>query len=196
MAGQAMSWPDTQSAWERGDWATVVQLAHEGLHASPTQAEYHQLLRSVRMRVDYPQELSPPPIRGWQHWSSGVDLFVIALLAAILTALGLVVRQHFRSRYGWAFLGGAAFSWFVLVWLTVAIHRERESDRARPIAVVRVETIARQGNGPRYPQALSQSLLPGTEVRIISERGGWVQFLIPDGTAWLAKEHIIRPRTW
>ncbi|MGL6073639.1 MAG: hypothetical protein ACRC8S_05695 [Fimbriiglobus sp.] len=191
-----MSWQEAQTAWERGDWAAVAKLAHEGLHASPTEAEYHLLLRAIRSKVDYPPDLSPPLIRGWQHWASGFDLCLIALFGTVLTALGLIARRHFQSRYGLALLGGAACIWFVLIWLTVAIYREREADRARPIAVVRVETIARQGNGSRYPQALSQSLLPGTEVRIISERGGWVQFMIPDGTAWLPEEHILRPRTW
>ena len=65
---------------------------------------------------------------------------------------------------------------------------------ARPAAVlVESGVTLRKGNGEGFEAAFAETLGPGVECTVLSERPGWVQLQLPDGrTGWARDSQVQR----
>ena len=127
-------------------------------------------------------------------WTGYTALRTRFWLAALLSAggwLALIVRLRWRSRpllviacvaIALAAANAASVAWEL-----------RDEARRPPAVVIAGGHMLRLGAGPGYDPALTQPLGEGTELRILSERGGWVEVLLPnDKSGWLPAEAIER----
>ncbi|MFQ5804880.1 MAG: tetratricopeptide repeat protein [Phycisphaerae bacterium] len=120
----------------------------------------------------------------WTNRTSIQERFWLASLGSIVGWLGLAFRLRWLSRpltvvaclgivFGLA--NAASVGW--------QLHDE---SRHPPAVVVDGEQILRLGRGEGYDPALTQPLGPGVELRILNQRGDWVEIrLRDDKTGWL-----------
>jgi tetratricopeptide (TPR) repeat protein len=156
--------------------ATNLQYARNRVepYVAPTSGQrlLHRLMfwashTSVRVRFWLAAILSMAgwvALAVWLRWRSGPLL--------ILACLGIVL--------GLANAGSVAWQ----------LHDET----ARPPAVVvDGQHVLRLGRGEGYDPAVTQPLGPGVELRILSERGEWVEVELRDGkTGWLPSAAVER----
>lgn len=131
------------------------------------------------------------------HWHQTVsrgDRSDLAAALFALAALCLAVSIRFRSqpfRYG-AFLAAAA--WLTLL-LSVGFDPAR--DATSEGVVVARETPARAADSVNAPTRFGEPLPAGTEVKILEDRGGWLQIALYNGrNAWVSASSVerVRPR--
>jgi hypothetical protein len=75
-----------------------------------------------------------------------------------------------------------------------SILADRALAAARPAAVlVESGVTLRKGNGDGFEAAFAESLGPGVECTVLSERPGWVQLQLPDGrSGWVKDSQVQR----
>ena len=120
----------------------------------------------------------------WSHRASIQKRLRLALIASIAGWLALALRLRWRSRP----LAVLACLAIVLGLANAASVGWQLHDEARrpPAVVVGGEHVLRLGRGEGHDPALNQPLGPGVELRILSERGDWVEVqLRDDKTGWL-----------
>ncbi len=114
-------------------------------------------------------------------WAAGL----LALAAALLVRSTAATRGLVR--------GGVVA---VVIALAVGISAVVEaSERARRdgAVVLADEVVLRTGDGETYPARYENPLHAGAEVRIVEERAGWTELLLPDGKqGWVPGDTVER----
>ena len=189
-----------QARFLAGDAGRAIRDYRRGLRLAPHDRELQQGLNSVRDRIAYPlasdrgTSLSPIETRSALD-RIAVSWHRLAWGAIALSALGwfTLARGWKTSRRGLLGLGlgsiivAAAFGG----WLWWEDHRLR-SHWAEPTAIVVSATDLRTGNSEEYARRMAVRLPAGTELRVLGERGGWLQVELPDGTAgWLSSSFAV-----
>jgi hypothetical protein len=197
-----------EAAWDRGtrtpavarNMAQARYLAsnlgrciadyRRGLMLFPHDPDLRHGLAFARGRVEYPlvgdladmaRPRDPPSLLD----RLPVSPTRLALVAVGLWAIGwfVLARAWMTARGGLALAGGALVLAAMLIgaWLGWEDARKR-SRWAEPTAVVLAPgTDLRTGNSDEYPKRFDGRLPAGVEVRVLAERGGWLQVELADG---------------
>jgi len=120
----------------------------------------------------------------WTSHTSVRERFWLASIASIAGWLGMAIRLRWRSR-ALTLLASLVIVLGLANAASVGWQLYDESRRP-PAVVLGGEHVLRLGRGDGYDPALSQPLGPGVELRILSQRGDWVEVqLRDDKTGWL-----------
>ncbi|MSR52104.1 MAG: SH3 domain-containing protein [Gemmataceae bacterium] len=183
-----------QSRFLAGDLGRAIRDYRRGLRMAPHDRELQQGLNAVREQAAdrasslVPNEAQSLPVRG-------VSWYRLAWGAIALSAIGWfnLVRGWKASRRGLlgVGLGTILVASAIGGWLGCEDYRLR-LHWAEPTAVVVSATDLRSGNSEEYPRRLDVRLPAGTELRVLGERGGWLQVELPDGTpGWMSSSFVV-----
>lgn len=184
-----------QSRFLAGDLGRAIRDYRRGLRMAPHDRELQQGLNAVREQAAdrasslVPNEAQFLPVRG-------VSWYRLAWGAIALSAIGWfnLVRGWKASRRGLlgVGLGTILVASAIGGWLGCEDYRLR-LHWAEPTAVVVSATDLRSGNSEEYPRRLDVRLPAGTELRVLGERGGWLQVELPDGTTgWMSSSFVVK----
>lgn len=180
-----------------GNLPAAVAALHEGLAVARFDRELQVELEDARSAVEYPNAdlaaaCRPPPLRGIGTRMSPLEAYLIAgglwLAACLASARFAMTRVP-----GWLLTSG-----FALVALAVLIgfwwqdSRRQTNERSQPLIVVKRECALKAGNGDSWPDRLKWKLPPGSELRELTRRGGWIQVELASGAAgWMPETQAI-----
>ena len=126
------------------------------------------------------------------HYDTSVRLrFWFTVIASVAGWLGLAIWLRRR----WQALAALSALAIVLGLANAASVGWQLHDETRrpPAVVVQGEQVLRLGRGEGYDPAMKQPLGPGVELRVLQQRGDWVEVRLADGqTGWLPAEAIER----
>lgn len=121
----------------------------------------------------------------WHYDFSSKTRFLVACISLGLVSVMLTVRIWFGKSAPWivaAVIGGLLTACFLA---SVILDAQRQSQTAYGV-IIADEVIARQGDGPNYPESFKEPLHAGTEFDLLERRPGWFQIRLSDGsTAWI-----------
>lgn len=124
------------------------------------------------------------------HYSLSRDtrLWIGLWLSSLGWAL-LLVAVWLRRR-AWGILGGIILLHGFGAASSVAVDLRNESNTPSAV-IVDAEPLLRMGRGAGQDVALSEPLGPGIELRVLSERAGWLEIELVDGqTGWIPAEGV------
>ena len=121
----------------------------------------------------------------WVGWAA-----FWALLAWRIAAPGTLASDG--RRIAWRTVTAVALAAWVACGGSILADEALAS--ARPAAVlVESGVTLRKGNGEGFEAAFAETLGPGVECTVLSERPGWVQLQLPDGrTGWVKDAQVQR----
>ncbi|WP_320046869.1 tetratricopeptide repeat protein [uncultured Ilyobacter sp.] len=172
-----------------GELGRAIAHYRRAEQLDPTDTQIHANLEYARNRVEpfISAGGTEKLLARLQFWTRKVSVqrrFWIAAFASIAGWLGLIAWLRWRQRPVLvlgiiAILLGGANAGSV----TWQLHDHATHPHA---VVVDGSHVLRLGRGEGYDPALTQQLGPGVELRILRERGGWVETRLADGnTGWL-----------
>lgn len=191
-----------QSRYLAGDLGRCIADYRRGLKVFPHDPDLRSGLAFARSRVEYPltgdvadaaRPRDPPSLLDRLPTS----ITRLAAVAVGLWAIGwfVLARAWITARGGLALSGGALVLFAALIggWLGWEDARRR-AHWAEPSAVVIAPgTDLRTGNSTEYPKRIDGRLPAGVEVRLLAERGGWVQVELADGTVgWAPGGRLVK----
>jgi len=180
-----------QARYLAGDLGRCIADYRRGLRIFPHDVDLRNGLAFARGRVEYPFVGDLAETARPRDPPSLLDRLPVSPTRLALVALGLwsigwlvLARAWITARGGLALSGGALVIAAMLIggWLGWEDGRKR-AHWAEPTAVVMAPgTDLRTGNSDEYPKRLDGRLPAGVEVRLLGERGGWLQIELADGT--------------
>lgn len=181
-----------------GDLPGAIAALHEGLAAARFDRRLQVELEEARSAVQYPldgvlaAECRPQPARTIGTRMSPVEAYLIAAVLWLLASAG-AARFAMTRAPRWLLLAGTGLVCLAVLggfwWYD---WRQQHQENARPLVVVRRDTVLRRGNGDSFPPRFDSRLPAGVEARILSTRGGWVQVELAGGAAgWLPEDSIL-----
>jgi hypothetical protein len=172
-----------------GQRPQAVEAFRLGLQVHPTDWELKRDLLQLRELVGYPREVNPPPLPTWRSRLSDADRFVLFTLNLVLLLTGAVWYFTTRRAVAWWMIAPGLLGLVFVLIATLMIQAEL---RQPVVSVIATPTVLRTGNGASFPARLPSTLNPGTEVRWLHERGGWVQVeLDPSVLGWVPKTALL-----
>jgi hypothetical protein len=181
-----------------GRWPRAIWAYECGLRLDPNDRTLRQHRDYARTLVNYPAggrgrptgELWP----GWLHRPAPGEWLLAAAIAYSLAWLAGAWWYMRRRTLPWvAILGLAAAAIAALGgWYTDV--EKADYDLRHPLAVVAADnTPLYRGNGPNYPLNADVPSLPGgMEVRVLHERGAWLQVQLATGEiGWLVRARVL-----
>ncbi len=176
-----------------GDRPQTLRAYHLGLRLAPHDKALQAGLAHARERVLYPvsgnlAEACRPRERHSLLQTASADSFRAIAATGYLFAMLAFARAWMTRRLAWWTTGGLLLagaaglaSW---VWLEERLLVEQER---LPLAIVSENgTPLRRGNGKEFALRLNEKLPAGVEVRVLAERGGWLQVQLAGGEiGWL-----------
>jgi len=130
---------------------------------------------------------------GWHKQvsrSDKLDLAAAAFAAAMLSLAASLAFGFVSARY---FCALASAVWFALL-ASVAFDPSRAA--ASEAVVVAREVLARAADSINAPSRFGEPLPSGTELRILEDRGGWLQIELHNGrNAWVVASAVERIST-
>jgi hypothetical protein len=190
-----------QARYLAGDLGTSIRDYRRGLRAFPHDPGLPAGLTFARAQVAYPHagdlaEAARPRDTGTLLDRLPVSFARLAWAAVAVAGIGwlTLARAWVTARGGLALVGGA------LVLAAAAaggwLWREDGKLRARwaqPTAVVVAATDLRTGNSEEYPRRLDARLPAGVEMKVLGERGGWLQVELGGATVgWVPETRTTR----
>lgn len=177
----------------------AIAAYQQGLQAAPHDRALQEGLAYARNQVDFSgnreiESMARPAVRFSFIQLLPQDRWLG--ISAVSYFLGwLVLARAWMKRrqlYWWsgAFLvvvgAGLAF------WLAHE-HQHFQHGRSHSLAIVNEDAAhLRLGNGPDYPLRFADKLPPGVEMRVLAERGGWLQVQLAGGTiGWVDRRNVI-----
>jgi hypothetical protein len=189
-----------QASLLAGDLAGAIRAYHLGLRVAPHDRSLREGLSFARGEVAYPREgmlaesARPRERRSLLHYASA-ETFWAAAIGLYLLGLIAFARAWMTRQPGWWLAGGVAQVLAVTVAVATAWEDRRlaaEADRRLAI-VVGGGTVLHRGNGAEYPPRLPDRLPEGVEMRILGERGGWLQVQLAGGEiGWVDSARVVK----
>jgi Bacterial SH3 domain len=188
-----------QSRLLAGDLGGCIRNYRRGLQQYPHNPDLRRGLAFAREQVAYSHSSEVADAARPREAGSAFDrlpfsLVHLALFSVSLAALGWIVlaRAWMTSRTGLALFGGAAIMIAALIggglWWEDLQARQHWSE---PTAVLLAPADLRTGNSTEYPRRLDGRLPAGVEVKVLGERGGWLQVELAGGVVgWIQVDHI------
>jgi hypothetical protein len=184
-----------------GDLGGCLRDYRRGLGAFPHDPDLRAGLAFAREQVQYPLSSDLGDAARPREAGSLLDRLPLAFVplawaAVAVAGVGWLVlaRAWVSARGGLALVGGG----LVLAagagggWLWWEDGRKR-AHWAEPTAVVAAPTEVRTGNSDEYPKRLDARLPAGVELRVLTERGGWLQVELGGGTVgWVPAGRVVR----
>jgi len=119
--------------------------------------------------------------------SSKLDLAAVAFAIAMLSLAASIAFGLVSARY---LTGLASAVWLALL-ASIAFDPSRAADREG--VVVAREVLARAADSINAPSRFGDPLPSGTELRILEDRGGWLQIELYNGrNAWVVSSAVER----
>lgn len=183
-----------------GNLPAAIAALYDGLAVARYDRELQVELEDARAAVSFPHEdlasaCRPPPLRGISTRMSQLEAFLIA--GALWLCSCLAAARFAMTRVpGWISASGLALVALALLgWFWREDVRLRTEERERPWVVISRDSRLKGGNGESWPDRLKWTLPPGSEVRELSRRGGWIQVELASGAAgWIPESHTV-PRS-
>jgi tetratricopeptide (TPR) repeat protein len=179
-----------------GDLGRAVLHYRRARRLDPGHAKLAENLKYARNRVEPTIDLGGEQrllrrLLFW-HYNTSVRLrFWLTLMTSVAGWLGLAVWLR-RRWQALAVLGVLALVLGLANAVSVAWQLHDES-RHPPSVVVQGEQILRLGRGEGYDPAMKQALGPGIELRVLQQRGDWVEVRLANGqTGWLPAQAVER----
>ena len=181
-----------------GRWPRAIWAYECGLALDPNDRPLREHLAYARTLVNYPPDGRGRPAPDvWPDWlprpSAGEWLLMAAITYSLAWPVGLWWYVRRRTLPLVMLLGlsaaalGAGAGWYLEM-------EKTEYDRSHPLAVVAADnTPLYRGNGPNYPlNADAPSLAAGMEVRVLHERGAWLQVRLATGEiGWVMRRQVL-----
>jgi hypothetical protein len=178
-----------RSAALAGQRTQAVQAFRLGLQQHPTDLQLKLDLLQLRDLVGYQREVNPPPLPAWRSRVSDTDRFVLFTMSLLLLLAGAVWYFTTRRAVAWWLIAPGLIGLIFVLIATLMIQAEL---RQPVVVVVSAPVALHTGNGPSFPTRLPSTLNPGTEVRWLHDRGGWVQVeLDPGVVGWMPKSALL-----
>jgi hypothetical protein len=181
-----------------GNLPKCIAALHDGLavarFARPLQVE----LDDARAAVPFPNdgvlaaECRPQPVRGVSARMSPADAWFLAGGLWLLACAGVARFAMVRNVVWLALAAACAVALLALgaAWLRDA--QQREGDGSQPLLVLTADAVLRKGNAEAFPPRVEPALPPGTEVRELARRGGWVQVQLAGGAVgWVPERTVL-----
>lgn len=188
-----------QSRFLAGDLGRCIANYRRGLKQFPHHPDLRRDLAHAREQVAYSHsnevgDAARPREAGSTFDRLPVLSLQLGLLAVGLAAIGwfAVARAWITSRVGLALFGGGT----ILFAASIGGGLWWDDERARehwsaPAAVVIAPADLRTGNSTEYPRRLDGRLPAGIEVKVLGERGGWLQVELTGGAVgWIKSDRI------
>lgn len=183
------------AALQAGHLGPAVLAYRRALRLQPGLERARQNLRHARSLL--PEWVPTPEAAGlldsffvWHRTTSSAlraNLAALAFVVAILCIAGSVYFRIAAPRYVAAI---AALAWLVLI-ASLAFDPARAA-RQEGVVVVE-EAAARAADSINAPRRFGELLPGGTEVKILEDRGGWLQIELFNGrNAWLTASSVER----
>ncbi len=177
---------DLGNAWYRkGDLPRAIAHYRAAQQRRPRDGDVHHNLALARSELGP----VPPPVLSLRVWMSVLTVTELALIGALITALGslLMVRSRFGRGRSAARLVGGVVAWLLGLLLVGVAVAGTFAVRAQPVAViVEGETLVRDAASVAASER--HRLKAGTEVRVQRGYGGFL--LVEDSMGrrgWIAE---------
>jgi hypothetical protein len=191
-----------QARYLTGDLGRCIGDYRQGLKVFPHDADLRNGLAFARGRVEYPLVGDLADMARPRDPPSLLDRLAVSPTRLAVIALGLwtvgwfvLARAWITARGGLALSGGSLVLLAMLIggWLEWEDARMR-ARWAEPAAVVSAPgTDLRTGNSGEYAKRIDGRLPAGVEVRVLNERGGWLQLELADGTVgWAPAGRLVK----
>lgn len=184
-----------------GELGACIRDYRRGLRAFPHDPDLWAGLAFARARVQYPlagdlAEVTRPREAGSLFHRLPLSFVQMAWVAVGVAGVGwlTLARAWVSARGGQALVGGAMV-------LTAAVgggwlwweDGRRRAHWAEPTAVVAAPTDVRTGNSEEYPKRLDARLPAGVELKVLRERGGWLQVELSGGlVGWVPAGRVVQ----
>jgi tetratricopeptide (TPR) repeat protein len=185
-----------QSYLLAGDPGRAIHAYRRGLQVFPFDTTLYRGLQYARERIEYPDELHPvarvaTPTSPFAHWPLVVPLALLTLLYLYGWGWLLYAWKTVRSDW-WIGLAAIAISLGLGTWLYFEARHWRSNWEGSGAVVVGTGSDLWTGNSSEYPKKFTYPLPPGTELRLLNERGGWLQVeLANKQVGWLPRERVL-----
>jgi len=124
----------------------------------------------------------------WHYDFSLKTRFRVACLAFAAVCLGLMAMV-WRGRSS-PLIVAASIAGLILACSAISVVVEVRRQQGTIYGVITAgQVVARQGDGPNYPESFKAPLHPGTEFELIERRPGWLHIQLTDGSeGWIPNE--------
>ena len=192
-----------QAHFLAGDLGRSIRAYHLGLRLAPHDKDLHSGLSFAREKVSYPvagnlAESCQPRDQSSMLRIASADVFRCIAAGLYLFAFLAFARAWMTRRPIWWTFGGLLIaSAGVVMGGLVREEMHRIDDNRLSLVVVEAnDTPLRRGNSAEYPLRLGDRLPAGVELRVLSERGGWLQVQLAGGEiGWLERERVVTVKT-
>jgi hypothetical protein len=185
-----------QSYLLAGDLGRSIAACRAGLHLVPHDRGLQEGLNYARGRVVYSLESDVGRLaRPRESWSflAWAPRWVYDVAVVVLWLAGCLALAHAwmkRRPFWWIFGGVVLIAAPVLHFLVLS--ERRAMDEQRSAVIVLDDTPFRTGNSTEYPSRLDAPLPAGVELRVLNDRGGWLQTQLAGGPlGWVPQSHIV-----
>jgi hypothetical protein len=172
-----------------GELGRAILHYRRARQLEPSDAKLTANLRYARNRVEPSITASGEQrlLRRLLFWHYNTSLrtrFWFIVIASLVGWVGLAIWLHRRSN-ALALLSGLAIALALANAASAGWQLHDETHRP-PAVVVEGEYVLRLGRGEGYDPAMRQPLGPGVELRVLQQRGDWVEVRLANGqTGWL-----------
>lgn len=185
-----------------GDLPQAIRAYHLGLRLAPHDKDLQTGLAHARAQVPYPvsgnlAEACRPRERHSLLQAAAADWFRAIAAAGYLFAMLAFARAWMTRRLAWWTTGGLLLvgAAGLASWVWWEERQLAEQDRL-PLAIVAENgTPLRRGNGAEFSLRLNEKLPAGVEVRVLAERGGWLQVQLAEGEiGWVDGAQVVEAK--
>jgi hypothetical protein len=182
-----------------GDLAESIRAYHLGLRMAPYDKDLQAGLAYAREQIQYPTignlgaSCRPRERRSLLEFASA-DTFGAAAALGYLMAMLAFARAWMTRRAG-SWISGSlllAASIVMVSWTWWEEQCIADVNRLPLVIVAENGTPLHRGNGEDYPLRLNDKLPAGVEMRVLAERGGWLQVQLAGGeVGWVEKDRVV-----
>lgn len=183
-----------------GDLPRAIRAYHLGLRLAPNDRDLRAGLAHTREQVPYPaggalaDSARPRERRSPLRFAPATVVYAGAAGLYLLGFLALA-RAWMTRRPGW----WAAGATMLVLAIGVGLWTGWEADRlaaeySQPLVIVeKGGTSMHRGNGAEYPWRVPERLPEGVELRVLGERGGWLQVQLAGGeVGWVDERRVVK----
>ncbi len=124
----------------------------------------------------------------WHYDLSMKTRFLLACVffGSVCAALTMTIWRGARAWTSVLIVVGG----ILLISVVASVIAESNYERNRVCGVITAaEAVARQGDGPNYPESFKEALHAGTEFELAEQRPGWLHIMLSDGSeGWIAED--------
>ena len=184
-----------------GDLGGSIRDYRRGLRAFPHDADLRAGLAFARAQVPYPVAGDLVDAAGARESGSPLDRLRLSFTQIAWTAVAVAGVGWLLLARAWVTVrGGLALSAGAMVLIAACVggwlwweDGRRRAHWGEPTAIVASSAELRTGNSEEYPKRLDPRLPAGVEMRVLNERGGWLQVQLSGGVVgWVPTGRVVQ----